>query len=263
MVEVRAATADDHDAYAALFPELGVDDPVPSRSRFVDEVVPRALVATEGGAVVGYATYEVLAELGYVRNLVTDPAHRRRGVGGALMEELRRRFAGAGATAWCLNVKPDNASAIALYERCGMRRAYLAQALRLPASVPLAPPPADLRLDPVEPDEDEAVEAALAVPRGQLASARARTSRQVLQLRRGQALLGVAVFSAHIPGAFPFRVVDPALGPALLAHLRPLAPPGAPHVQVVVEDAPALRDVLLALGARMHMETAHMNGPLR
>jgi ribosomal protein S18 acetylase RimI-like enzyme len=263
MVQVRAATADDHEAYARLFPELGVDDPLPSRSRFADEVVPRALVATEGGVVVGYATYEVLAELGYVRNLVTDPAHRRRGVGRALMEELRRKFVGAGATGWCLNVKPDNIAAIALYERFGMRRAYLAQILRVPAAVPLAVPPADLRLVAVEPDEDEAVEAALALPRGQLASARARGGRQVLQLRRGSAPLGVAVFAPHIPGAFPFRVVDPALGPALLAHLRQLAPPGSPYVQVVVEDAPALRDVLLGLGAGLYLETVHMTGPLR
>lgn len=32
-MEVRSATADDHDAFARLMPELGVDDPIPSRSR--------------------------------------------------------------------------------------------------------------------------------------------------------------------------------------------------------------------------------------
>jgi hypothetical protein len=34
MVTIRDTTADDYDAYVRLFPELAVDDPIPSRARF-------------------------------------------------------------------------------------------------------------------------------------------------------------------------------------------------------------------------------------
>jgi GNAT superfamily N-acetyltransferase len=260
-MEIRDATADDYLAYVPLFAELGIDDPVPSRDRFTDEIVPRMIVATDGDGVVGYALYERLADVGYIRNLVADPTRRRQGIGAALMDALRRRFVDAGATAWCLNVRPDNAAAIALYRRCGLRRMYGSYALRLPRSVTLAAPPDDVELVPVVPADDAAVEDTLHLIRGQLASARARASRQVLQLRRAGAIVGVAVLAPAIPDAFPFRVVDPALGPALAALLRDHAP-GSPFLQLGVEDDDALRDGLLALGAYLHVEIEHMRGPL-
>jgi ribosomal protein S18 acetylase RimI-like enzyme len=119
-VETRSATVDDYDAYVALFAALGVDEPVPSRERFAADIVARMLIACDGGEAVGYALLEHLAEVGYVRNLVSSPAHRRRGIGRALMVAMRERFVARGARAWCLNVKPDNLPAIALYRECGL-----------------------------------------------------------------------------------------------------------------------------------------------
>ena len=259
---IRPATVDDYDGYARLFPHLGVDDPLPSRARFADELVDRVLVATLDGTVVGYALVEVLADTGYVRNVVTDPAHRRRGIGRALMEAMRARFVAAGATTWCLNVKPDNTAAIALYRDCGLLPAYRSVALRIPSGAPLPAPPPDLELAPVTPDDDAVVEAAFGLLRGQLASARARPSRRVLLLRRAGEILGVGVFSSSIPGAFPFRVVDPALGSGFAALLRRLAPAGAPYLQLGVEDDEALAAALLAAGAYVQLEILHLRGPL-
>ncbi|MDQ3370784.1 MAG: GNAT family N-acetyltransferase, partial [Myxococcota bacterium] len=159
-MELRAATVDDYDAYARLVPELGVDEPLPSRTRFADELLGRALVAVDAGTVVGYALFEVLSDVGYVRNVVSAPARRRSGIGLAIMRGLHARFVAAGATAWCLNVKPDNTAAIALYERCGLRTAYRSCALRLPRARELPSPPSDVSLVPVPADADAMVEPA-------------------------------------------------------------------------------------------------------
>jgi GNAT superfamily N-acetyltransferase len=262
MIAVRAAVAADYDAYVPLFAELGVDDPIPSRERFASELIHRMVVATVDGTVVGYALYELLADTGYIRNLVSAFTHRRRGIGAALMESLRARFTAAGATQWCLNVKPDNLAAIALYTRCGLTRAYASCALRLPSSVELPAPPPDLALVPVLPSDDATVEPTFRLLRGQLASSRAKAGRELLQLRRGAELLGLAVFSPSIPGAFPFQLLDPTLAAPFLALLRPHVPAGAPHLQVSIEHDDALRAAVLALGAHVHLEIEHMRGPL-
>lgn len=260
-IEIRDAVVADYEAYTRLLPELGTGDPVPSRERFA-VMCDRMLVATDDAGVIGYALFEVLADVGYVRNLVSHPARRRQGVGAALMDAMRARFAAAGARTWCLNVKPDNHAAIALYQRCGLAPAYRSYMLRMPRAAPAAAPVADLAFAPITPDDDAAVEATTGLLRGQLASARAKPGRMLLQLRHRGVLAGAAVFDPAFPGAFPFRVLDAALGPAALEALRALAPAGAPHVQVGVEDHDALRDILLAAGAQLHLEILHMRGPL-
>jgi len=203
-----------------------------------------------------------MLDVGYVRNLVTAPSHRRSGVGLALMTALRERFLAAGATQWCLNVKPGNVAAIALYERFGLRRAYHSAVLRLPRSVELPPPPADVALVPIPPDADAAIEPRLKLLRGQLAAGRARPGRQVLQLVRGDELLGAGIFMAAIPGAFPCRLVAPEHAGAMLAHLRTLVPPEATYLQVGADDDDPLRAELERLGARVHLEIDHMRGAL-
>jgi uncharacterized glyoxalase superfamily protein PhnB/ribosomal protein S18 acetylase RimI-like enzyme len=261
-MEIRAATAADYDAYARLFAELGVADPIPPRERFAAEISPRTLVSVAAtGAVVGYAVCEVLTDVGYVRNLVSDPRLRRTGIGAALMAALHARFVAAGAHTWCLNVKPDNAAAIGLYERCGLRAAYRSTTLRFARDVALAAPPAELALAAALAADDEHTEHVLRLLRGQLASARARPSRQVLHLRRGAEIVGVGVFVDTFPGAVPFRVTEPALGVPFAALLRALAP-DRDFMQVVAEDDDALRDALVAAGAHPAMEILHMRGAL-
>lgn len=260
-MEIRDATVADYDAYTRLLPELGTGDPVPSRERFA-ALCDRAMVATDEGVVAGYALFEVMAEVGYVRNLVSDPARRRQGIGVALMEAMRARFLARGARTWCLNVKPNNHAAIALYRRCGLAPAYRSYMLRVPRSAPAAAPVAELVLAPITPDEDAAVESVTGLLPGQLASARAKPGRMLLQVRHRGVVVGAAVFDPAFPGAFPFRLRDASLGPATVETLRALAPPGSQHVQVGVEDHDALRDILLAAGAQVHIEILHMRGPL-
>jgi GNAT superfamily N-acetyltransferase len=262
-MEIRRATIGDYDAYASLFPELGVDDPLPSRERFADELVFRMTVATDEQRVVGYTLFEQLAETGYIRNIVTAPSARRRGVGRALMDDARSRFVAAGATSWCLNVKPGNVPAITLYERCGMSPAYRSCALRLPHEIALPAPHSEIMLADVPTASDPTLEPAFTLLRGQLASARAKTGRRVVQLARHDRVLGIGVFAPSIPGSFPFRLVDPSFAGAFLGLLRPLCPPESTFVQVGVEDDEPLRDAVLALGAYVQLEILHMRGQLR
>jgi len=256
---VRPATVADYDGYQRLFPELGVDDPLPSRDRFA-ELVRRMFVAVES-EVVGYSLFEVLADVGYVRNIVSDPGRRRGGIGVALMTAMRDHFIASGATTWCLNVKPGNAAAIELYERFGLRRVYRSTILRLPREIALPSPPPDLALVPVPPDTDPIVEPQFRLLRGQLASSRDKGGRVIRQLVRGTEVLAVGVFAFAMHGAFPCRIADPLLASALVARFRELAP-GEPWIQIGVEDDEPFRDELVRLGADVHLEIAHMRGPL-
>lgn len=258
MTRVRAATLADYDTYTRLVGELGVDDPIPSRARFLEEIAERMLIAEDTAGVVGYALVEEMAGVGYIRNIVSDPTRRRTGVGVALMEAMRARFRAAGATLWCLNVKPANVAALALYERFGLRTAYPSTFLRL--SVEVALPATPLALVPVPPERDAELEARFALLPGQLASARARPSRRVLQLVDSDMVLGVCVDMA-MRGAFPFRLAAPVHAAAAITLLRALSPDSA-VMQVGVEGDDALVAEVKRLGAVTFLELLHLRGAI-
>nr|HEX4317040.1 GNAT family N-acetyltransferase [Kofleriaceae bacterium] len=261
-LDIRDATPADYDAYVGLFPELAVDDPIPSRERWVAELLPRTLVAASDGAVVGYLLLEILADTGYVRNLVTAPAYRRGGVGAALMAAARARFVAGELAEWCLNVKPDNVAAIALYERCGLARSFRSTVVRFPRELALPAPAPDLALAPIAPADDRALEGRFGLLAGQLTNARARSQRRTFALRRGADTVGVCVFSEAHHGAYPLRVASPELGVAFVALLRPLLVAGAPYLQTTADGDEPLVAAYLAAGARRQLEIVHMAGRL-
>lgn len=268
---VRAGAPSDYEVVAALFDELGTSDAFHTRERFAAEVVPDLVVAERGGAVVGYVYTQTLTTTGYVRHLATSPGARRTGVGRALLEVARERFVRAGCDAWCLNVKPDNVAARTLYEALGMRARYASSAVRFDWSLveglpePSREPPRGVVTRPCEPADDDVVERSLGLPAGQLGSTRALPGR-VLVLAEGLAApgapLGVACFNPAFPGMFPFRARELAHARALFEACRPLRDPALPHVQVVVEDDPALASALLARGAELRLEIVHYRGEL-
>lgn len=269
-VAARPARPDDHAAYLALFPELGVDEVVPGPDEWWAHMGPDTLIFEQAGAVVAYVYFQALAGEGYVRHVVVDPRHRGCGLGRRVMAAVADRLRAAGCTQWRLNVKPDNAAAVGLYQRVGMRVAYRSAALRLTFAAAADALPADdmsFRTCPIDPAEDAAIEAAHALPRGQLAQMRADERRVVLRLADpadpANVTLGLACFAPHFPGAFPFRVARPALARPLLAGMRRHAlPEHEDRVQLVIEDDDPLAQQLLAAGARMHLEFVHMRGPL-
>ncbi len=140
MPTLRRAFPEDHPVYARLFRELEVPDPVPPLDVWWARQGPQTIVAEVRREVVGYLWYELLGGVLYVRNVVSDPAVRRQGIGRKLLREAMRRGVESGATRWCLNVKDDNVAAIRLYESLGLRTEYPTRVLRVRWDVPLPQP---------------------------------------------------------------------------------------------------------------------------
>jgi [ribosomal protein S18]-alanine N-acetyltransferase len=77
------------------------------------------LVAEQQGALAGYVIAHGAADEGEILNLGVAPAHQRRGVGRALVEQVLALLAGAGARAVFLEVRESNAVARRLYQSLG------------------------------------------------------------------------------------------------------------------------------------------------
>jgi GNAT superfamily N-acetyltransferase len=259
---------EDFSFYLRLLPELGVEDPPPDAARFAAELAPRGLVLEdEGGAEIGWTHGEIIGDAGYVRNVIVDPAARRRGAGRALMQAIGERMRAGGCRTWRLNVKSDNTAAIALYHAFGMATAYRAAALKIAWEAVERLPGSARSVEGrvIRPEEDAALEAAFRLLAGQLAGLRA-LGHVLMRLcdrdRLDDAKVGVARFNPAYPGIYPFRVGEPALARALLEALRPHARPGDREVGLVIEDDDATVAVVRAAGAALKFEMLHMQGPL-
>ncbi len=260
-VVIRRARAEDYGSYARLFPELSTGDAVPSRHQWESSIAPSTWVAELGGRVVGYCYTQVFGDTGYVRNVVTAPDARRRGVARALLGATRQQLRGEGQRLWRLNVRPSSAAAIALYEQLGLRERYRSQVLRLPWSVLPALPTGCFEAESFGCDQDAALEALFDLPAGQLASARAAQRILLRAVAPGGEPIGLAVFSPEFPGAFPFRVLPLEAASALLAAMRAHALEDE-IVNLVVEDDARLAELLLGAGAALKEDMLHMTGAL-
>jgi ribosomal protein S18 acetylase RimI-like enzyme len=266
-LRVRPARAADHAAFVRLFPELAVDDPTLDEEQFVQKLMPETLVAEAGEGpdpahVVGYAFFQIMKDLAYVRHLVTAPEARRKGVGRALLTAIVQQARDAGCLSWCLNVKPDNTAALALYTSFGLSPAFKSRALKLAWSSVRSLQSANVTARLIEPEDDAAVEAAMRLATGQLANVRRGGGRVLMGLHEGTTVVGAAVFDPKFPGAYPFRVARPELAMNLLEAIRPYALPEHDRVNVVTEGQPDVADALLAAGAILKMDSVHMKGAL-
>jgi GNAT superfamily N-acetyltransferase len=262
MATIRDAGPLDYQHYARLFPELAVDDPVPPREKWDAELQGSTLVAERGGEVAGVCFFQLLDSSAYVRQLMVSPEARRHGVGRALLDAVRERVLARGGRRWCLNVKPDNLPAVRLYEAVGMRLEYRSVSLKVPWAVVKVLPTSKVKGREVTPADDEPVEQAFTLPKGQLADGRRRG--RVLRWLCGAAgePKGLAVFDPDFPGAYPFRVRDVRDARALFEALEPSARPQHDHLGVVAEDDPELVSLLTGFGARVRLEFVHFEGAL-
>lgn len=264
---IRPADAGDYEAFCRLVPELGVDDPTPSRERFAAEMAPRILLAERphpSREVVGYVLFEVLAGVAYVRHLVSAPSARRTGVGRALLHAVAGAARARGASTWFLNVKPDNVAAITLYESLGFRKTYRVHAVRIDWDdvLRVAEDVDGVSIGILPPDDDRAVEAALGLLPGQLASSRALAGRTFHVARRGEAIAGVSVFDPGFPSTYPFKAASPAIAFALLRAARRHAPPEQTFVNMKLDDLEAVKDAILAAGGTLRLEVRGLEGAL-
>jgi GNAT superfamily N-acetyltransferase len=257
------AGPEDYPSFARLLPELAAGDPLPAFEEWCSDYLPTTLVARIDGDVAGYLFYQLLTGVVYVRHVVVAPAHRRRGVGRALLFHAAQRFRSAGATEWCLNVKPDNGVAIHLYCALGMTRAYSSMALRIRWSdVANLGGSTGVGQREIGPRDDVLVEGAFSLPTGQLAEERRHRNRRVLGLFDQSAPVGVAVFNVSFPGARPFRVARGELARDLLEAMRPHARSSDETVGVVVENDPVLAEHLQRAGASVRLQFDHYRGLL-
>ena len=254
----RPATPADYEAFSGLFPELAVDDPVPDRTKFEVGMMATTLVAEENGEILGYVFFQVLRTTVYVRNIVTAPEARKRGVGRQLMTAVAGVARGAGCTTWALNVKPDNVAALALYTGLGLRVTNRAWPLKLPWSVVAGVAPLPLR--DVPPEEDDAVERLTEQEEG-LFEAQRKRGRRILGFSGASRWGGVAVFDPGFPGAFPFWVERAEDALPFVAALRPLAP-SSDRVMIAVEGREDVAKRLTSAGGTLRFLIDQMKGPL-
>jgi ribosomal-protein-alanine N-acetyltransferase len=91
-----------------------------------------ALLSHDGPGLTGFILMRAVADEAEVLTLAVAPAHRRRGVGRALLQAGLERAAAAGAHSVFLEVADDNVAAVALYAQAdfatvGRRTAYYAR----------------------------------------------------------------------------------------------------------------------------------------
>ncbi|GAB3660033.1 GNAT family N-acetyltransferase [Nocardioides korecus] len=133
--EVRDATAADlddvvrleaaclgRDAWSAGLVEAGLRAELPTVGY---------LVAEAGGAVVGHAVTSLAGDVAELQRIAVAEEARRHGVASALLAAVLSRAVAAGAERVLLEVREDNAGAIAFYARSGFvelarRRRYYA-----------------------------------------------------------------------------------------------------------------------------------------
>ena len=123
---VRPASPDDLDALLAIEERAFETDRLSRRSfrHFLTRGQASCVVVEAGGRVAGYALvlYRRATALARLYSIALDPGMRGQGLAGLLMEAAERAAADAGCLVLRLEVRLDNAPAIALYRARGYRR---------------------------------------------------------------------------------------------------------------------------------------------
>ncbi len=99
-----------------------------SRDAFLPELTDPAccwLAALAEGQVAGYAGMRTVLDEGYISNIAVSPAHRKRGLGMALVQAMLREGERRRLSFLTLEVRVGNEEARRLYARAGFREVGL------------------------------------------------------------------------------------------------------------------------------------------
>lgn len=256
---LRPATPADREAHERLFPELGVPasplDPAVYRS----SILPGTVVAEAEGRVVGLVWARPRGARLHVVHLITDPAHRRRGLARALMGAAADRARAAGLRQWMLTVKPENEEARALYASLGFRETHRSALVVLPwAAVGALPAPrAELVVGPLSAGPGPV--ANLGFVEGEIEAMAAWPGRVMLGAWAAGAWVGLAAFDPGWPGCGTCRVSEIGALRALLAGAAAHAPDATGAISVLAES-PEVEAVLVGAGGVVEMRTVHLVG---
>ena len=123
-MNVRPFAEGDADAVAALWREVFPDapswnDPLRDIERKLAVQRELFLVACESGRIVGTAMAGYDGDRGWGYYVAVSPAHRRRGIGAALMRAVEEVLEERGCPKLNLQVRGSNRDAALFYERLG------------------------------------------------------------------------------------------------------------------------------------------------
>ncbi len=122
---VREAVLDDLDAVSTLEKDSFPEDQVSRRSfrYFLKHPWRPVIAATVDGELAGYALVALRrgGRAARIYSIAVDPRFARRGVGFALLQACDKYARAHGRSALTLEVRYDNAPAIALYEKFGFQ----------------------------------------------------------------------------------------------------------------------------------------------
>ncbi len=264
MFRVRPAGREDHREFVRFQRQVGTDQP-PFEIDWWDAHYREHtfFLETETGEAVAYALVVPLGTRGDVRQIAVDHAWRGRGIGKLLMTEVARRFREAGCRDWHLEVRADNAPAIALYQRMGMRVLHEIHVLRMErADVErfAATRSGTLRVEPVDESMDASFEQRFDLGGGQLARWRTARPSAVMWHVGGVALTHyMPEFLPDCGLLFPFRAPD-------ADHAAHLIAAACEHgmsarVETCAIDKP-VAEALLAACAVAYEHQLEMGGPL-
>jgi GNAT superfamily N-acetyltransferase len=138
-LSLRDATPDDLPAIAALRESVGWGVADWALRAVIGQPHARCVVAVDdAGGVAGVGSGIVYGPLGFIGNMIVAAAHRRRGVGSAILEAIAAWLEGADCTRLELNATSDGRP---LYERHGFRSLGRSATARIPRDAGLVPDP--------------------------------------------------------------------------------------------------------------------------
>lgn len=122
-MDIRAFQKGDETALVALWERCGLtrpwNDPRKDIARKLTVQPELFLVGVLDGELVASVMAGYEGHRGWVNYLAVAPAHRRKGLGRRLMEEVERRLLGRGCPKLNMQVRSSNTEAIAFYRRLG------------------------------------------------------------------------------------------------------------------------------------------------
>jgi ribosomal protein S18 acetylase RimI-like enzyme len=258
-MQVRAARADDYDAFTRFWAQLGLRQPAPLRERWVELLCPHTIFLVEGDVLVAYNLSFAFGARGDVRQVVVDEAARRRGVGKQLMEAVATKLRAAGCTEWRLEVDTANGPARALYHAVGMRPHHAIERVEMDRSACeryAATRSGHHTISDVDVVDDAALEAHLDLGAGQVARwRRARPGSRLVRVGMTALTQIWRDFSPAHGLLFPFLAPDADVA----AHLMAEALPGPYEVCVINHAA---YSAMLAAGAREKEQQIEYAGTL-
>jgi ribosomal protein S18 acetylase RimI-like enzyme len=122
-LRIRAFEPGDEAAVISLWTDCGLvrpqNDPRKDIARKLRVNPEWFLVAEAGGRIIGAVMAGYEGHRGWINYLAVEPAHRRNGLGRALMAEAERVLRAAGCPKINLQVRPENKEVIAFYGAMG------------------------------------------------------------------------------------------------------------------------------------------------